>query len=219
MGKTTGFMEYPRVLPLARPPAERIADWHEFHAHMPVKALQEQGARCMDCGVPFCHTGTLLAGGASGCPINNLIPEWNDLVYRGQWREALTRLHKTNNFAEFTGRVCPAPCEGSCVLGITNPPVTIKTIENAIVDRGWDEGWVVPEPPQQRTGKRIAVIGSGPAGLAAAAQLNRAGHAVTVLERADRPGGLLMYGIPNMKLDKRAVVSRRIALMEKEGVK
>jgi glutamate synthase (NADPH/NADH) small chain len=156
---------------------------------------------------------------ASGCPVNNVIPEWNDLVYRGLWREALERLHMTNNFPEFTGRVCPAPCEGSCVLGITNPPVTIKTIENAIVDRGWDEGWVVPEPPRQRTGKRVAVIGSGPAGLAAAAQLNRAGHSVTVLERADRPGGLLMYGIPNMKLDKREVVERRLKMMEREGIK
>ena len=173
----------------------------------------------MDCGVPFCHTGKLISGMASGCPVNNVIPEWNDLVYRGLWREALERLHMTNNFPEFTGRVCPAPCEGSCVLGITNPPVTIKTIENAIVDHGWDEGWIVPDAPQQRTGKKVAVIGSGPAGLAAAAQLNRAGHLVTVLERADRPGGLLMYGIPNMKLDKRAVVERRLKIMEREGIK
>jgi glutamate synthase (NADPH/NADH) small chain len=173
----------------------------------------------MDCGVPFCHTGKLISGMASGCPVNNVIPEWNDLVYRGLWREALERLHMTNNFPEFTGRVCPAPCEGSCVLGINAPPVTIKTIENAIVDRGWDEGWVIPEPPRQRTGKKVAVIGSGPAGLAAAAQLNRAGHSVTVLERDDRPGGLLMYGIPNMKLDKREVVERRLQMMEREGVK
>jgi glutamate synthase (NADPH/NADH) small chain len=169
--------------------------------------------------VPFCHTGKLISGMASGCPVNNVIPEWNDLVYRGLWREALDRLHMTNNFPEFTGRVCPAPCEGSCVLGINNPPVTIKTIENAIVDRGWEEGWVLPEPPKTRTGKRVAVIGSGPAGLAAAAQLNKAGHNVTVLERADRPGGLLMYGIPNMKLDKKEVVERRLKLMEQEGIK
>ena len=173
----------------------------------------------MDCGVPFCHTGKLISGMASGCPINNLIPEWNDLVYRGLWHEALDRLHKTNNFPEFTGRVCPAPCEGSCVLGINDPPVTIKNIEAEIIDRGWEEGWVLPEPPKARTGKKVAVIGSGPAGLAAAAQLNRAGHLVTVLERADRPGGLLMYGIPNMKLDKREVVLRRIELMEQEGIK
>jgi len=173
----------------------------------------------MDCGVPFCHTGTLISGMASGCPIHNLIPDWNDLIYRGLWREALARLHQTNNFPEFTGRVCPAPCEGSCVLGITNPPVTIKNIECSIIDKGWEEGWVLPEPPRARTGKQVAVIGSGPAGLAAAAQLNVAGHSVTVFERADRPGGLLMYGIPNMKLDKQEVVTRRLRLMEQEGVK
>jgi glutamate synthase (NADPH/NADH) small chain len=219
MGKPTGFIEYLRELPVDRSPAERVRDWNEFHHHMDEKRLRQQGARCMDCGVPFCHTGKLISGMASGCPVNNLIPEWNDLVFRGLWREALERLHRTNNFPEFTGRVCPAPCEGSCVLGINAPPVTIKNIENSIVDKGWDEGWIVPEPPATRTGKKVAVIGSGPAGLAAAAQLNKAGHSVTVLERADRPGGLLTYGIPNMKLDKREVVARRIALMEKEGIK
>ena len=217
MGKPTGFLEIKRELPADRPSSERIRDWKEFHLHMPVDKLQQQGARCMDCGIPFCHTGALLSGMASGCPINNLIPEWNDLVYRGLWKEALGRLHKTNNFPEFTGRVCPAPCEGSCVLGINEPPVTIKNIEVAIIDRGWDEGWVTAEPPKARTGKKVAVVGSGPAGLCAAAQLNRAGHAVTVFERADRIGGLLMYGIPNMKLDK-SVVQRRIDLMTQEGV-
>jgi glutamate synthase (NADPH/NADH) small chain len=219
MGKPTGFIEYLRELPVDRTPQERVRDWNEFHFHMEEKKLRHQAARCMDCGVPFCHTGTLISGMASGCPINNLIPEWNDLVYRGLWREALERLHKTNNFPEFTGRVCPAPCEGSCVLGINAPPVTIKTLENAIIDKGWEEGWVVPEPPAVRTGKKVAVIGSGPAGLAAAAQLNKAGHSVTVLEREDRPGGLLMYGIPNMKLDKKAIVQRRIELMQQEGIK
>lgn len=218
MGKPTGFIEYLRELPVDRVPQERIGDWKEFHFHMDERRLRHQAARCMDCGVPFCHTGTLMNGGASGCPVHNLIPEWNDLVYRGLWREALERLAKTNNFPEFTGRVCPAPCEGSCVLGITSPPVAIKTLENAIIDRGWEEGWVIPAAPVARTGKKVAVIGSGPAGLAAAAQLNRAGHSVTVLEREDRPGGLLMYGIPNMKLEKREVVLRRIALMEQEGV-
>jgi glutamate synthase (NADPH/NADH) small chain len=219
MGKPTGFIEYLRELPLDRSPIERVRDWKEFHHHMDEKGLRTQAARCMDCGVPFCHTGKLMNGGASGCPVNNLIPEWNDLVYRGLWREALDRLHKTNNFPEFTGRVCPAPCEGSCVLGINAPPVTIKNLENSIIEKGWEEGWVLPEPPEVRTGKKVAVVGSGPAGLAAAAQLNKAGHSVTVLERADRPGGLLTYGIPNMKLDKRAVVDRRIKLMEQEGIK
>jgi glutamate synthase (NADPH/NADH) small chain len=219
MGKPTGFIEYLRELPVDRAPLSRIADWKEFHPHLEEKRLRQQGARCMDCGVPFCHTGKLISGMASGCPINNVIPEWNDLVYRGLWHEALDRLHMTNNFPEFTGRVCPAPCEGSCVLGINEPPVTIKNIEAEIIDRGWDEGWVLPEAPKVRTGKTVAVIGSGPAGLAVAVQLNRAGHHVTVLERDDRPGGLLMYGIPNMKLDKREIVMRRIELMEQEGIK
>ncbi|MBI4327387.1 MAG: glutamate synthase subunit beta [Chloroflexi bacterium] len=217
MGKPTGFIEYLRELPLDRPAIERIRDWNEFHLHLEEAKLREQGARCMDCGVPFCHTGTLLSGMASGCPINNLIPEWNDLVYRGLWREALERLHKTNNFPDFTGRVCPAPCEGSCVLGINAPPVTIKNLECAIIDKGFEEGWVVAEEPAARTGKKVAVVGSGPAGLCAAAQLNKAGHAVTVFERDDRIGGLLMYGIPNMKLDKK-LVQRRVDLMAKEGI-
>jgi glutamate synthase (NADPH/NADH) small chain len=219
MGKPTGFIEYLRELPLDRSAVERIRDWNEFHLHLEQGKLREQAARCMDCGIPFCHTGTLLSGMASGCPVHNLIPEWNDLVYRGLWKEALDRLHKTNNFPDFTGRVCPAPCEGSCVLGINTPPVTIKNLECAIIDRAWQEGWVVPEPPKTRTGKTVAVVGSGPAGLCAAAQLNKAGHSVTVFERADRVGGLLMYGIPNMKLDKQKVVLPRIAQMEAEGVK
>ncbi|NJK40562.1 MAG: glutamate synthase small subunit [Acaryochloridaceae cyanobacterium SU_2_1] len=219
MGKPTGFIEFVREVPADRSPLERIKNWDEFHQHLPEDRLRNQGARCMDCGTPFCHTGTIISGMASGCPINNLIPEWNDLIYRGLWREALDRLHKTNNFPEFTGRVCPAPCEGSCVLGINNPPVTIKNIEQAIVDRGWAEGWIQPEPPIKRTGKQVAIVGSGPAGLCAAAQLNKAGHDVTVLERADRPGGLLTYGIPNMKLEKEKVVMRRIKLLQAEGVK
>ena len=219
MGKPTGFLEYLREIPADRPPLERARDWNEFHLHMEEKKLRNQGARCMDCGVPFCHSGKLISGMASGCPVNNLIPEFNDLVFRGLWHEALERLHKTNNFPEFTGRVCPAPCEGSCVLGINEPPVTIKNIEYSIIEKGWEEGWVVPAVPANRTGKKVAVVGSGPAGLSAAAQLNAAGHSVTVFERADRPGGLLMYGIPNMKLDKKAVVLRRVQLLEQEGVK
>ncbi len=212
MGKPTGFMEYARKPAPYRDPAVRMLDFQEIYTDHDVARLTEQGARCMDCGVPFCQS-------EDGCPIYNLIPEWNDLVFRGHWREALDRLHKTNNFPEFTGRVCPAPCEGACVLGITDPPVTIKNIEMAIIDRGFAEGWVVANPPKTRTGKRIAIVGSGPAGLAAADQLNKAGHEVSVLERADRIGGLLMYGIPNMKLDKRAVVERRVALMREEGVR
>ena len=218
MGQPDGFLKYQRELPKDRSPLGRVADWQEFHEHLPEADLKKQGARCMDCGIPFCHTGQLVSGMASGCPIHNLIPEWNDLIYRGLWKEALERLHKTNNFPEFTGRVCPAPCEGSCVLGINDPPVTIKNIECSIIDHGWASGWVKPEPPRRRTGKKVAVVGSGPAGISAAAQLNKAGHQVTVFERADRPGGLLMYGIPNMKLDKQAVVLRRLQLLEQEGV-
>ena len=217
MAKPTGFMEYERELPADLSPQERILHWKEFHRPFPEEKLQTQGARCMDCGIPFCHTGKLMNGMASGCPINNLIPEWNDLVYRGLWQQALDRLRKTNNFPEFTGRVCPAPCEGSCTLGINEPPVTIKNIELAIIEKGFEEGWIVPEPPSVRTGKNVAVVGSGPAGLACADLLNRAGHCVTVFERADRIGGLLMYGIPNMKLDKQ-VVQRRVDLMAAEGV-
>jgi len=218
MGKITGFLEYNREVPAERSPSERIRDWDEFHLPMPEGKLRIQGARCMDCGVPFCHTGIILNGMTSGCPVNNLIPEWNDLVYRGLWKEALERLHKTNNFPEFTGRICPAPCEAACVLGINEPPVTIKSIECAIVDKGFEEGWIIPEPPMKRTGKKVAVVGSGPAGLACAAQLNKAGHWVTVFERDDRIGGLLMYGIPNPHLDKR-IVQRRVNLLAEEGVK
>ncbi len=218
MGKPTGFLEYLRELPLDRNAVERIRNFNEFHEHLDEATLRQQAARCMDCGIPFCHTGTLLSGMASGCPINNLIPKWNDLVYRGLWHEALERLHKTNNFPEFTGRVCPAPCEGSCVLGINNPAVTIKQIECTLIDRGWENGWVTPHAPLQRTGKKVAIVGSGPAGLSAAAQLNLAGHAVTIYERANRAGGLLMYGIPNMKLEKMAVVERRLELMRQEGI-
>jgi len=210
MGKPTGFKEIGREVEPYRAPAERLLDFKELYTPHDESHLSTQGARCMDCGVPFCQSG-------NGCPVHNLIPEWNDLVYNGRWQDALDRLHKTNNFPEFTGRVCPAPCEGACVLGITNPAVTIKNIECAIIDRGFDEGWVVPRPPFERTGKKIAIVGSGPCGLAAADQLNRAGHTVTVYERADRLGGLLMYGIPNMKLEK-DVVERRVQLLRDEGV-
>ncbi|MEF2967237.1 glutamate synthase subunit beta [Paenibacillus sp. M1] len=218
MSTPMGFMEYNRQLPADRSPSERVRDWQEFHKHMSDEELRTQGARCMDCGTPYCHTGLDMVGGTSGCPVHNLIPEWNNLVYRGLWKEALDRLHKTNNFPEFTGRICPAPCEGSCTVGLIGQPVTIKTIEQAIIDKGFEEGWVVPEPPEQRTGRRVAVVGSGPAGLACAAQLNKAGHEVTVFERSDRIGGLLMYGIPSMKLDK-AVVQRRVDLLAAEGIK
>lgn len=211
MGKPTGFIEIERAAAPYRAPRERLRDYAEIYTSHDEQRLVSQGARCMDCGVPFCQS-------ADGCPIHNLIPEWNDLVYRGQWREALDRLHQTNNFPEFTGRVCPAPCEGACVLGITDPAVTIKNIEMAIIDRGFTEGWVVPEPPVARSGRKVAIVGSGPAGLAAAAQLNKAGHQVCVYERADRIGGLLMYGIPNMKLDKVNVVLRRINLLRQEGI-
>lgn len=218
MSTPTGFMEFKRELPGDRSPSERVHDWEEFHKHMSEEELRTQGARCMDCGTPYCHTGIDMTGGTSGCPVHNLIPEWNNLVYRGLWKDALERLHKTNNFPEFTGRVCPAPCEGSCTVGLIGQPVTIKTIEQAIIDKGFEEGWVVPEPPEKRTGRRVAVVGSGPAGLACAAQLNKAGHEVTVYERSDRIGGLLMYGIPTMKLDKH-VVQRRVDLLAAEGVK
>lgn len=210
MGKPTGFKEFDRKAVPYRSPIERANDYLEIFTPADPESLRTQGARCMDCGIPFCQSNT-------GCPIDNLIPEWNDLVYQGRWRDALDRLHKTNNFPEFTGRACPAPCEGACVLGITSPPVTIKNIENAIIDRGWEEGWVVAEPPLDRTGRKVAIVGSGPSGLAAAAQLNRAGHTVTVFERADRIGGLCMYGIPNMKLDK-GTVERRVDLLRAEGV-
>ncbi len=217
MGNPTGFIEFDRMDEDRRDPAVRIGDWNEFLVQINESDLQRQGARCMDCGVPFCHTGQTIDRLAVGCPVNNLIPEWNDLVYRGKWKEALDRLHLTNNFPEFTGRVCPAPCEGSCVLGINEPAVTIKSIERNIIDRGFSQGWVLPRVPEERSGKTVAVIGSGPAGLAAADNLNQLGHEVTVFERDDRIGGLLMYGIPNMKLDK-DVVQRRIALLRKEGI-
>ncbi len=218
MGKIKGFMEYQRSIPGDREPLARIRDWNEFHDEMPAEQLCLQGARCMDCGTPFCHSGIMLGGMTTGCPIHNLIPEWNDHVYRGFWRDAYDRLMKTNNFPEFTGRVCPAPCEGSCVLGIIEPPVTIKNIECSIIEHAFSEGWVEPKQIAVRTGRKVAVVGSGPSGLACADQLNKAGHSVTVFERDDRIGGLLMYGIPNMKLDKQKVVQRRVDIMKQEGV-
>jgi glutamate synthase (NADPH/NADH) small chain len=208
MGKVTGFLELQREQPSRRKPEERIKDWFEIYEPFPEDKQREQGARCMDCGVPFCHTG---------CPVNNIIPDWNDLVYNSRWEAAIRRLHSTNNFPEFTGRICPAPCEAACVLGINQPPVSIKLIERSIVERAWAEGWIHPEPPEQATGKLVAVVGSGPAGLAAAQQLRRAGHSVTVFEKNDRIGGLLRYGIPNFKLEKH-VLDRRIEQMEAEGV-
>ena len=218
MGKPTGFLEYERELPKDRAVSERIKVWKEFHSHFDEEALKLQGARCMDCGVPFCHTGKLVGGMAMGCPLNNLIPEWNDMVYRGKYDLAYERLSLTNNFPEFTGRVCPAPCEGSCTEGMHDCPVTIRNNECHIIDKMFEEGKIKPRVPKASISKRVAVIGSGPSGLACADTLNQMGYSVTVYERADRPGGLLMYGIPNMKLDK-SVVKRRTDLMEKEGVK
>lgn len=217
MGKTTGFMEYSRTLPILGNARSRIGNWSEFHDHLPEDELRNQGARCMNCGIPFCHTGTMTNGATIGCPLHNLIPEWNDLIFRGKWREAYERLSLTNNFPEFTGRVCPAPCESSCVLGINDDPVMIKEIEVSIVDRAFKEGWIVPRPPVVRTGKRIAIVGSGPAGLACADELNKHGHTVTAFEREDRIGGLLIYGIPNMKLEK-SIVQRRVDLLAAEGI-
>lgn len=218
MGKPNGFMEYQRQLPADRPPLERVQDWQEFHRQFSEEELRTQGARCMECGTPYCHSGLLINGMASGCPLSNLIPEWNDLIYRGLWKEAFHRLLKTNNFPEFTGRVCPSPCEGACTLGLNADPVTNKNNEYAIIEKAYDEGWMAPQPPTRRTGRKVAVVGSGPSGLACADQLNKAGHEVTVFERNDRIGGLLMYGIPNMKLDKK-YVQRRVDLMAAEGVK
>ena len=209
MGKTTGFMEYTRELPQRRSVSERVNDWFEIYKAFPEENIREQGARCMDCGVPFCH---------NGCPVNNIIPDWNDLVFHGRWKEAIRVLHSTNNFPEFTGRICPAPCEAACVLGINEPPVTIKQIEKTVVDRAFEEGWILPEPPPFRTGKRVAVIGSGPAGMAAAQQLARAGHDVSLFEKNDRVGGLLRYGIPNFKMEKH-LIDRRMRQMEAEGVR
>lgn len=217
MGKATGFMEYSRQTVKERDPAVRKKDWSDYTIPLSDEEVRKQGARCMDCGVPTCQSGMELEGSTTGCPVYHLIPEWNDLVYRGQWKEALRREHVMNNFPEFTGMACPAPCEGACVLGINEPPVAIRTVERSIIEKGFAEGWVVPEPPLSRTGKKVAVIGSGPAGLAAAAQLNKAGHLVTVFERSDRVGGLLTYGIPEMKLSY-DVVLRRVKILEQEGI-
>jgi len=208
MGKVTGFIEYRRELPSRRPVTERVNDWFEIYREFPEEKVRAQGARCMDCGVPFCH---------NGCPLNNIIPDWNDLAYKGRWEEAIRRLHATNNFPEFTGRICPAPCEAACVLGINEPPVTIRQIEKSVIEHAWSAGWIHPEPPAEATGQRVAVIGSGPAGLAAAQQLRRAGHQVTVYEKNERAGGLLRFGIPNFKLEKH-VVDRRLQQMVEEGV-
>ena len=208
MGKVTGFKEYARETPTRRPVNERVKDYFEVYEPFGEDRVRTQAARCMDCGIPFCHTG---------CPVNNIIPDWNDLAYRDEWKEAIRVLHSTNNFPEFTGRICPAPCEAACVLGINEPPVTIKLIEKSIVEHAWKEGWIKPEPPETRSGKRVAVVGSGPAGLAAAQQLNRAGHLVTVFEKADRIGGLLRYGIPDFKMEK-YVLDRRLDQMSAEGV-
>lgn len=217
MGKPTGFIEYNRETPISRPATERVKDWNEFHIGFNIEKRKLQASRCMDCGIPFCHAGTLINNMASGCPINNLIPEWNDLIYKDKWEQALSRLLKTNNFPEFTGRVCPAPCEGSCTVGLNLSSVTIKNNECDIIDKAFENGWIKPTPPIERTNKKVAIVGSGPSGLACADQLNKAGHSITVFERSDRIGGLLMYGIPNMKLDKK-IVLRRINLMKKEGI-
>ena len=208
MGKVSGFLEYERETPPRRAPAERVNDWFEVYQDFPAEKVRDQAARCMDCGVPFCHTG---------CPLHNAIPDWNDLAHRDRWRDALRALHATNNFPEFTGRVCPAPCEAACVLGINEPPVAIKAIECAIVDHAFEQGWIHPEPASVKSGKRVAVVGSGPAGLAAAQQLARLGHAVTVFEKSDRLGGLLRYGIPDFKMEKRWI-ERRLEQMRAEGV-